>query len=315
MRHREVPFTVDADIDLGEAAALWMQTGGDVRIRRGATPRALAEAETEGPTWQCAGDRLLIAFPWGLRFLVEGGERISYAADGNVDLPSLRLSLLSNAWIALALQRGLLPLHASAVASGAAVHAYTAPSGTGKSTLAAALAARGHAFFADDVLLLDPAAFDEEGRCYGYKDLKLWRDGAALAGVRLGQRVREVAGYDKHFVEPPLRSPYTAGRLEAVYELHRLVAPKGEKPAAVVERLSGGLAIKTLYQAVHRKRMALAIVGRERLSRWLAALILHVGVFRFHRIVADGRFDEDVKILFDEGVRNLSEALPREAGR
>ena len=305
MRHREVPFTVDADIDLGEAAALWMQAGGDVRIRRGAVPRALAEAETEGPTWQCAGDRLLITFPWGLRFLVEGGERIGYAADGDVDLPSLRLSLLSNAWIALALQRGLLPLHASAVASGTAVHACTAPSGEGKSTLAAALSARGHAFFADDVLLLDPAAFDEEGRCYGYKDLKLWLDGATLAGVRPGKRVREVAGYDKHFVEPPLRSPYIAGRLETLYELSRRTAPEGEKPAAAIERLSGGLAVKTLYRAVHRRRMALAVVGRERLSRWLAALIPHVGVFRFHRIVADHRFDE--------GVRILSEALPREA--
>ena len=305
MRHREVPFTVDADIDLGEAAALWMQAGGDVRIRRGAVPRALAEAETEGPTWQCAGDRLLITFPWGLRFLVEGGERIGYAADGDVDLPSLRLSLLSNAWIALALQRGLLPLHASAVASGAAVHACTASSGEGKSTLAAALSARGHAFFADDVLLLDPAAFDEEGRCYGYKDLKLWLDGAALAGARLGQRVREVAGYDKHFAEPPLRSPYVAGRLEALYELCRRTAPEGEKPAPTVERLSGGLAVKTLYRAVHRRRMALAVVGRERLSRWLTALIPHVGVFRFHRIVADDRFDE--------GVRVLSEALSQAA--
>jgi len=169
-----------------------MQTGGDVRIRRGAVPRALAEAETEGPVWQCAGDRLLITFPWGLRFLVEGGERIGYAADGDVDLPSLRLSLLSNAWIALALQRGLLPLHASAVASGAAVHAYTAPSSEGKSTLAAALSARGHAFFADDVLLLDPRRLRRGGAVYGYKDLKLWRHGATLAGVRPGKRVREV---------------------------------------------------------------------------------------------------------------------------
>ena len=305
MRHGEVHFTVDTDIDLGSAAAPWTQARGDVRIRRGAVPRALAEVEMEGPTWQCAGDRFLIAFPWGVRFLVEGGERIRYAADGGVDLPSLRLSLLSNAWIVLALQRGLLALHASAVASGAAVHACTAPSGEGKSTLAAALAARGHAFFADDVLLLDPAAFDEEARCYGYKDLKLWRDGATLAGVRPGKRVREVAGYDKRFVDPPLQSPYVAGRLETLYELCRRTAPEGEEPAAAVERLTGGLAVKTLYGAVHRRRMALAVVGRERLSGWLAALVPHVGVFRFHRIVADGRFDE--------GVRTLSDALPREA--
>lgn len=305
MRHGEVPFTVDTDIDLGQAAAPWMQTRGDVRIRRGTVPRALAKVEMEGLTWQCAGGRLLITFPWGVRFLVEGGESIYYAADDGVDLPSLRLSLLSNAWIALALQRGLLPLHANAVASDTTVHACTAPSGEGKSTLAAALAARGHPFFADDVLLLDPAAFSEEARCYGYKDLKLWRDGAKLTGARLGQRVREVAGYDKYFVEPLLRSPYLAGRLETLYELRRRVARRGSKPAATIERVSGGRAAKTLYRAIHRRRMALAVVGWERLSGWLMELIPHVSVFRFHRIV-----DED---RFDEGVTILSEALPREA--
>lgn len=312
MRHRanrETPFTVDTDVDLGQAAAPWTRAcGGDVRIRRGAVPRALADVEEESAIWQCAGDRLLITLPWGLRFLVEGGERILYAVDCDVDLPSLRLSLLSNPWIALALQRGLLPLHASAVASGAAVHAFTAPSGEGKSTLAAALSTRGHAFFADDVLLLDPAAFDREAQCYGYKDLKLWREGAALAGLRPGKRVREAAGYDKRFVEPPCRSPHTAGRLKGLYELCRRPHEEGGgKPAATVEHLSGRVAVEALHRAVHRRRIARAIVGPRRLARWLATLIPHIDVFSVHRVLADDRFGESVEVV--------SGALPREEAR
>lgn len=82
-RNRAVPFTVDTDLDLGRAATPWIRAhGAEVSIRGGAVPHTLSEIEAEGPTWQCAGNRVLIAFPWGVRFLVEGGERILYTAPG-----------------------------------------------------------------------------------------------------------------------------------------------------------------------------------------------------------------------------------------
>ena len=201
----DVPFTVDADLELDGAMQPWLRRGADVRIRRGAVPAGLRHVEQETPVWQRAGGRVLVRYPWGMRFLVEGGARIAYEAGAAAEL-DLRLFLLSTPWLALALQRGLLPLQASAVMDGAAVHAFAGPPGAGKSTLAAALSVRGYMFFTDDTLLLDPARIDGGMRCYGYKDLKLWPHGAALTRLPPGGRVRTSKSYRKHYAEPPRRS-------------------------------------------------------------------------------------------------------------
>ncbi|HEU0302897.1 MAG TPA: hypothetical protein VFR37_25775 [Longimicrobium sp.] len=71
--------------------------------------------------------------------------------------------------------RGIPALHASAVAIGGAALAVVGPAGAGKSTTAAALAARGHAVVADDVLALRGT---EAGILAqpAYPHLRLWPD-------------------------------------------------------------------------------------------------------------------------------------------
>ena len=301
-----VPFTVEADLDLGAAATPWLRTqGADVRIRRGAVPKALSSVEHEGPVWQCAAERVLIRYPWGLGFLVEGGRRISYEADGAFEDLDLRLFLLSTPWLALAMQRGLLPLHASAVAHGKDVYAFTGGSGAGKSTLAAALSARGHALFADDVLLVEPVRSDE-ARCYGYKDLKLWPEGAALAGVRLGGRTRTTKDYDKRYAEPPHRSPHTCGLLSTLHVLGR-ASSRVETPAGLSEDLAGRLAVARLYHSIHRRRLAVAILGAKRIAEWLAGLARTVRLRTFLRPMADVHFNRHLELI--------AAALPHESPR
>ena len=297
-----VPFTVDTDLDLGHAAAPWIRAhGADVTIRGGAVPHTLSEIKAEGPTWQCAGNRVLIAFPWGVRFLVEGGERIRYTAPDDTAPLDLRLFLLGTAWPALALQRGLLPIHASAVVCNDDVYAFTGPSGMGKSTLTAAISACGYDFFGDDVLLLAPPSprFGDEVGCYAYQDLKLWEHGAALAGVRRSGLVREAVGYDKRYVEPPRRSQCPVGSLKSLYVLRRSL-PRPEVHAAV-EPLLGRLSIETLYRAILHKNLAKTLVPPPRFSKWVAASVQSVDIYRFNRPMVDDRFDE--------GLRKIAEAL------
>ena len=289
----DVPFTVDADLELDGAIQPWLRRrGADVRIRRGAVPARLRHVEQETPVWQRAGGQVLVRYPWDMHFLVEGGASITYEADAAAEL-DLRLFLLSTPWLALALQRGLLPLHASAVMDGAAVHAFAGPPGEGKSTLAAALSVRGYMFFTDDTLLLDPARIDGGMRCYGYKDLKLWPHGAVLTRLPPGGRVRTSKGYDKHYAEPPRRSPHPVGCLKALYRLGQCTAQQaGVVPG--VEPIRGRKALETLYRSVHRLALAKAILGPERLSEWLATLVRRIGVHMFRRPMADAHFDEHV---------------------
>lgn len=78
--------------------------------------------------------------------------------------------------LGVALQiRGIVCLHASAVAVKGHAIAFLAPSGSGKSTLATALAGRGHAVLSDDVVALYP-----DNNLFivhpGYPRLRLWPD-------------------------------------------------------------------------------------------------------------------------------------------
>ena len=268
-------------------------SGADVTIVQTPVPEALPNAESSGLAWQCREGRVLIAVPCGIRFLVEGGETIRYEAADGVGAADLRLFLLGTAWPVLALQRGLLPIHASAVANGANVHAFVGAAAAGKSTLAAALSARGHAFFADDVVILDPERFDE-ATCYRYEDLKLWPKGLALVGVPNGSPVREVADYDKRYSVPPERSPRVDGRLRTMRVLEVSYAPGSPLRD---EPLHGKRAFEVVYKAVHRRPFALAIVGRPRLFEWLMRLLRGIDVFAFHRSTAPARFDEGVAAL------------------
>ena len=290
-----VPFTVKADCDLGAGAAPWLtERAADVIIERAPVPDTLPDADAGGLTWQCAGERLLITLPGGIRFLVVGGETIRYAVEDGVGAADLRLFLLGTAWPALAMQRDLLPLHASAIAEGANVHAFVGHSASGKSTLAAALAKRGHPFFADDVVLLDPN--DNEALCYRYEDLKLWPKAMALVGVADSGPVREVADFDKRYAVAPCRSTRVHGRLRTLRVLGRSYQPGSPLRHTP---LQGKHALQAAYAAVHRRPYAVAIIGRTRIFAWLARLLRTIDVFAFDRAMTPARFDEDVAALSD----------------
>ena len=289
------PFTVTADCDLGAAAAPWVRaSGADVTIAQASVPAALPHAESGGVAWQRGGGRVLIAVPCGIRFLIDGGETIRYEMAAGVGAADLRLFLLGTAWPVLAMQRNLLPLHASAVAEGANVHAFAGGSAAGKSTLAAALAGRGLPFFADDVVLVDPTRFGDDAACWRYEDLKLWPNGLALAGVPRAGPVREVAEFDKRYATPPARSAHIGGRLRSLRLLEQSYAPGSPLRD---EPLRGSAALRAAYAAVHRRPYALAIFGRARLFDWLIQLPRCVDVFAFHRAKAPARFEEGVAAL------------------
>lgn len=275
-------------MELGAASRPWLRRrDADVFIRRGGVPTELPRAEQERRHWQCAGERVLIRDGRGARALVQGGRSIVYAPEPNAAPLDIRMFLMGRPWLAVAVQRGLMPLHASAVAVGSDVHAFCGPPGAGKSTLAAALCACGYDFFADDSLLLEADPSTDEMRCYAYKDLKLDRAGAELASVpRLGSRARvRPKNYRKHYVEPPRRSPHAGGRLKTLSLLTSV-----QSPQEVVAPLAGRQAIWGLRRSIHRARLVAAIAGGQGLADWMAELVARVELRVFRRSRDKRRF-------------------------
>jgi hypothetical protein len=113
------------------------------------------------------------------RYQIEAGRRIviePLPAALDEDVSDL---LMSRVLTAAVYQRGLLPLHASAVATGGGIVAVCGRSGAGKSTLAGVLAARGGEVIGDDMIVIS-----EDGAVMGAGAAGLKLSVASLA--RLG---------------------------------------------------------------------------------------------------------------------------------
>lgn len=278
------PFTMDADIDLGAACAPWMRRhGADVTIRRGEVPDALARPESEGVAWACARGRLLFRLPCGLRLLVEGGDRIRWAAKQEIAEADVRLFVLGTALPALVLHRELLALRASAVALGQDVHAFGSTPCWGKSTLAAALSGEGCPFFADNMLIVDPAQREGGLRCWRCDDLQLGPRGLAAAGLGDHERqpVREAENYEKWHVAPHVRSPRMSGLLRTVHFLGAKLCRPDDEDRMEFKPVAGPEMMTILWTMVFQAQVAVAVLGQEELFRRAVALARHVQVHRF----------------------------------
>ena len=115
-------------------------------------------------------------------YLVHHGREIVITPAPGAQARELRLFLLGSAWGALCYQRGLLALHASAVQVGAQAVVFCGEAGSGKSSAAAWLIARGHRLVGDDLCLFSVAA--GQARVYpSAPRLKLWREALGALGL------------------------------------------------------------------------------------------------------------------------------------
>lgn len=151
----------------------------------------LPAAAYRGPLVEAAADRILLRVPPVGRFLVRPDgpvqvERVYGATDADVTC-----FVGGSVGAAALLLRGLLTLRAAAVSVGGAGVLICGPSASGKSVLAAALAARGHAVLADRIGLARGAA--PELRPVD-PEVHLWPDAVRLLGLppAAGRVVRPV---------------------------------------------------------------------------------------------------------------------------
>jgi hypothetical protein len=153
----------------------------DITIERGSvdceglTPDARDRRLRAGP------DEILIHWPQVGGFRISKGRRIVVQADPGVSDAVIGLYLLGAALGLLLHQRGLTVLHAGAVSIDGCAVALIGGKGWGKSTLTAALLARGHKLLSDDI-----AAIRREGAIPtvlpGIPSIKLWPDSIEAIG-------------------------------------------------------------------------------------------------------------------------------------
>ena len=92
--------------------------------------------------------------PGVAQYLVEQGSSISIEPMANASIDEVRLFLLGSSMGALLYQRGLFPLHGSAIETKWGAMIFVGTQGAGKSTLAAQFHHRGYRLLSDDICAL-----------------------------------------------------------------------------------------------------------------------------------------------------------------
>jgi hypothetical protein len=233
---------VSSELELsGAIPEVPRSAAADVVIRRGPVPMALDGATASGPTWQMAGEIVLLRVPRLARFLITAGRDIAVEIEPGVTNRDAAGFVLGRVFGILLHQRGALVLHGAAVAKDGRAAVICGAAGAGKSTLAAALCRRGCALVADDICVVSLDASRRPMVLPDGRHLKLWKesiDQLSLAQLR-GLAVSE--SFEKYYVDPPAtrgqRSP-----LSAIYVLRELRPPL----QAGIERLALPDAMRTL---------------------------------------------------------------------
>lgn len=146
----------------------------DFFIRYGKVPAEIAQPLYRNDRFQATHQKLLLRLESDtLAFYIRDGQEVRIDHEPGFDKNLLQSYLFGSALAALLMQRGMLLLHASVVASSEGAYAFMGKAGSGKSTLAAAFCAQGLRVVADDLCAI---SFSEAGipLVYsGYPDIRL----------------------------------------------------------------------------------------------------------------------------------------------
>jgi hypothetical protein len=161
----------------------------------------------------------------------------------------VEIFLLGPVWATLCHQRGILPLHASAIVSKTGITAFAGHPGAGKSTTAALLSSFGFSYelVADDIL---PVSFNQNsmpGAWPYLRRLKLQRDPAIQLALTPTELVSESLDKGKYFVRPKCVADDKWSRLERLY----LLEYDATEPRVSIERITGAQAVRALIDQTY----------------------------------------------------------------
>ena len=155
----------------------------------GPVPHALEGMELDELSWYITEDEFLLRGHGEHYFHYRKGAGVTVERGPGARADMEMLWLNGSVYSAIASINGFVPIHASSVSDGHAVHAFSGESGAGKSTLATALAARGLPLFSDDTLVLDLLPDGTVMALPGHKRLKLTPEAIGLTGARAKEEV------------------------------------------------------------------------------------------------------------------------------
>jgi hypothetical protein len=180
-------------------------------------------------------------------FEVSMGRRIRVWPAAGALQKDIEIILSGPAWATLCHQRGLLPLHASAVITERGIAAFVGHPGVGKSTIAALLSSLDYELVSDDIL---PISFDRRSQpgAWPYlRRLKLRNDSIVELALTPTEPVSETWDKEKFFVRPKFAGDDKWSRLERLY----LLEVNKTNSRVSIDRITGAEAVRALIEQTY----------------------------------------------------------------
>ena len=219
----------------------------DVHVRLGSAPVELRDSVGGGVLYRYSPDCFLFDIDNVARYLVSNGNDVCIQPMPGADAATIRLFLFGSAFGALLHQRGILPLHGSAILTPRGAIVFIGLSGSGKSTLACAFHQKGYPVLSDDVCAIRSG--DAPAVVPGVPCLMLWADTLQELGMD-PTGLHPVRPRIEKFIFP-LKHGFAsdAAVLHAIY----MLAPVNSNVPAIVS-VKGFRKFEMLAQNLYRPR-------------------------------------------------------------
>lgn len=246
----------------------------DVYLRLGKVPAELLDAKQGGVRFQSNKNEFLLEVDQLAKFYVKNGSEIIIETKKQQIDKDIRLFLLGSAFGALFIQRGLLPIHGSAVKFGNEATIFTGQSGVGKSSIASYFLQKGFQVLSDDICVID-------NNCKlnpGFPKMKLWHDVAEKLKLEVNKlnKVRD----DMQKYHLPIDELFHSESLKP----NRIVIIRSRNTSDFeIEELQGIQKFNAIKNNTYRYRFVGGLEKRQEHFQILNALLPNVKVYRVSR--------------------------------
>jgi len=249
----------------------------EMRVRLARVPESIAGEIYSDGCFRLSQDAFLFTTEGGVRFHYRRGEGVSADLPGAHSEDEFQLYLWGTVFGAVAWLNGFFPLHASAVEIGGRAVAFTAPSGGGKSTLAAALSEVGLPHVSDDTLPLAMIG-RQIVAVPDRKPLKLWRGSIELTGLAADKAIDLLPG--KFYARPRNKCD------QALQLTDLVVLVRGDRIS--LAPIVGAAKLTELAEAMYRPFVPAGLADDGAHTQWMTILAAEIRFWRLERPFTPG---------------------------